>query len=127
MSRSTLYTNNPSAYVHKILDRVIGEPEFGESWKNKTVKLSEVPAEMRAVVSAMVGGKDSFQTSELHRNLFAADAALAREDRGIFGKGIFGVIGGPNNILSEKEQARAARKNEYVKPVLDYIFETRGE
>jgi hypothetical protein len=128
MSRSILYANNPSAYVHRILDRVAGKPEFGDSWANKSVKLADVPPEMRKLVSTLVGGKDTFSTGELRTKLFDADSALTREDKGIFGHaGILGVIGGGNNILSEREQARAERKNPNVKPVLDYIYETRGE
>lgn len=128
MSRSILYGNNPSAYTQKIMDRIAGKPEFGDSWKNKSLKLADVPADLRKVVSALVGGKDTFQTGELRTNLWAADFALTREDKGIFGhSGILGVIGGGNNILSAKEQARAEKKNPYVKPVLDYIYEARGE
>lgn len=128
MSRSTLYANNPSAYVHTIMNRIAGKPEFGAGWANKQVKLSEVPADLRKVVSALVDGKDSFQTSELRQRLFSAETALVSEDKGIFGHyGLLGLVGGGNNILSAKEQARAVKKNEYVKPVLDYIFEARGD
>lgn len=127
MSKSVLFANNPSAYAHKIMDRIAGKPEFGDSWRNKTVRLADVPPDMRKVVSALVGGKDTFTTGELRTNLWDADSALTREDKGIFGRGLFGVIGGGDNRLSEREQARAERKNPYVKPVLEYIFETRGE
>ncbi|MFL5321629.1 MAG: hypothetical protein ACJ790_18345 [Myxococcaceae bacterium] len=127
MSR-ILYTNNPSAYVNQILDRVAGKPEFGDSWANKKMRISDVPADLRKVVSAMVHGKDTFQTSELERNLDAADYALTQSDRGIFGAG--GILntglGGGNGIISAREQKHAMKKNEFVKPVLDYIFETDG-
>lgn len=124
MSR-VLATNNPSAYVHQIMDRVAGKPEFGESWQSKTVKLNDVAPELRKVVSAFVGGKDSFQTTELQRNLFSAEASLSREDKGLFGTGGIlntGVLGG-DGWLSAREQHRAERKNPLVKPMLEYIFE----
>jgi hypothetical protein len=127
MSRSPLYVNNPSAYIHQIMDRVAGKPEFGSGWGAKSVKLAEVPKDLRPLVSKLVGGKDTFATSELQRKLFDADFALQREDKGIFGRGILGLIGGGDGILSEKEQARAMRKDANVKPVLDYIFESRAK
>lgn len=91
--------------------------------------MRDVPQDLKPVVSALVGGKQTVDQFEVYRSLSSVVSTCMKEDRAIFGKGLFGLqeLGGGDNVISEKEQARAMRKNALVKPVLDYIYETRGE
>ena len=78
--KTTLYDNNVSAYLHQVMNDVVGKPDFGEHWDaDKVIDVDQVPEAYRGVVKQAAGeAKAQQQTS---RRRFGKVTTFLSEDK----------------------------------------------
>ena len=131
--KTTLYDNNVSSYLHRIMDDVVGKPEFGENWDaNKVIRVDDVAEEYRGVVQQAAGEAASLTGAQLQKALWEGHDAIVQEDK-TFGLHTshysplrnFGI--GGNGIIEAGEQQKAAAKSPMALRMLELIEAKRSE
>ena len=80
--KSILYGNSVAASVHKVMDAVVGKPEFGDSWDaGKAIKVSDVPQTYRDVVQQAAGASSTVTGAQLEDALWSGHDAILKEDK----------------------------------------------
>ena len=128
-----LRDNNITAYVNRILDRVVGDPNSGSSNNGaKEVRVAAVPEGIRDVVKAASGGGSSISGARLENALWHAHDVIVREDKSwgfhASANSVWRSLGmGGDSVLQPKEQDRAGRKDAVASRLLTFINHDRWE
>lgn len=128
-----LRDNNISAYVHRVMDRLVGKPDFGSSWDGgKQLRVDSLPKELRGVVKAAGNGGETVSGAQLENALWRAHDVIIKQDKswGFHASkySFWRSLGmGGDGILQRKEQDRASRKDAVASQLLAFISHDRYE
>ncbi|MEE2836424.1 MAG: hypothetical protein VYB65_10445 [Myxococcota bacterium] len=131
--KTTLYDNNVSAYLHQVMNDVVGKPDFGEHWDaDKVIDVDQVPEAYRGVVKQAAGEAKSLRAADLEKALWEGHDALLSEDKSFgvhtspysFARN-FGI--GGDGILDTGEQRKASAKSPMALQLIEFIQSERGE
>ena len=101
--KTTLYDNNVSAYLHQVMNDVVGKPDFGEHWDaDKVIDVDQVPEALPRRRQAGCRRGKSLRAADLEKALWEGHGALLSEDKS------FGVHTSPYSIARNSGSAATA-------------------